>query len=182
MLCFCLSSTISDDSCFVSWSQSKKPSEQWNKMLFRVYRNIGDDFRSIYVGIISYTIIRIASFNNQDSMESIRPGFLTVARPCQVFIETPDGSGNQLQGTPLGQRQLATSSRPSFYPKHGSQIIQDILKETRITSTVDNMIRWEFRYNLYKCVIVYKIVAHYNVCIWILSYMIMYISIYYTVT
>ena len=26
------------------------------KSLFRVYRNIGDDFRSIYVGIISYTI------------------------------------------------------------------------------------------------------------------------------
>jgi len=111
------------------------------QLLFRVYRNIGDDFRSIYVGIISYTIIRIPSLNNQDSMESIRPGFLTVAHPCQVFIETPDGSGNQLQGTPLGQRQLATSSRPSFYPKHRSQIIQDILKETHIISTVDNMIR-----------------------------------------
>ena len=35
----------------------------------------GDEILPSCVGTISYTVIRIPSLNNQDSMESIRPGF-----------------------------------------------------------------------------------------------------------
>ncbi len=76
--------------------------------------------------------------------------------PCQVFIETPDGSGNQLQGTPAGvagkrnepERFYTVCQRfplESFHPKRSKLIIQDIWKKQTSTYAVDNMIRWYFR-------------------------------------
>ena len=92
-----LSSTVSDDSCSVSWSQSEKPSEQWKKnCLFSIYRGV---YYPVMWGLFHKPFNKDSLSNNQDTMESRRV-FLTVAGPCQVFIETPDGSGNQLQGTP----------------------------------------------------------------------------------